>query len=53
VRPKKTPEEWLATKIADEEEDLIFYDEKWKEEIERVKRNNEWLAKLRESLEQM
>jgi hypothetical protein len=51
IRLKKTPEEWLATKIADAEEDLIFYDEKWKEEIERVKRNNEWLAKLRESLE--
>ena len=53
IRPKKTPEEWLATKIADLEEDLIFYDAKWKEEVDRVKRNNEWLAKLWGSLEQM
>ena len=53
IRPKKTPEEWLATKVADLEEDLVFYDAKWKEEVERVKRNNQWLAKLRESLEQI
>lgn len=42
--------EWLAEKIKQAEDDVIYHTEKHAEEVARTESRNQWLADLRESL---
>lgn len=47
---KKTPEEWIESKIKSCQRNIKYHSEGWEEEQERIKSNNEWLRQLKDSL---
>lgn len=50
---KQDPKEWLNRKIETYQKDIEYHQKSWNREVERTNQRNEWIKKLKESIDQI